>query len=389
MPPHGGSTDRPSRGNFLFQKCSCAIRRGELGSRADNPLHSPTVRFTVLGPVRAWRDDAELELGPPKQRALLALLLTQAGQPVAVHAILDVLWGQDPPDSAVNVVHRHIGALRRMLEPNLTTRAASRRLIRGSGGYRIDLETDALDLLRFRALRDEARVHAEEGSPGKATEVLIEALGLWRGPTASGLAPQVRAHPVFTAVDREHLIVVKEAAQTALDAGPGLTERILVTLRAAAAHHPLDEVLQARLIVVLAATGHQAEALGVYQAVRNRLADELGLDPGPELRAAQQQVLRQTVPVGTLAPGHPVSRPEGNSPDTTDQANTADRPATKRGREIPPRTSPTTLRTRPRTLPRRRPPSCRPTCRPSPADARSWPGPTHCSRRMVIPRDRW
>jgi DNA-binding SARP family transcriptional activator/tetratricopeptide (TPR) repeat protein len=266
-----------------------------------------------LGPVRAWRDDAELELGPPKQRALLALLLTQAGQPVAVHEILDVLWGQEPPDSAVNVVHRHVGALRRMLEPGLRTSAASRRLVRGSGGYRLDLDNCALDLLRFRALRDEARGFAEGGAPEKATELLIEALGLWRGPTASGIAPQVRAHPVFAGVDREHLLAVKEAAGTALDAGPGLTERILITLRQAAAHHPLDEVLQARLIVVLAATGHQAEALGVYQEVRNRLADDLGLDPGPELRAAQQQVLRQTVPVAAVPTGE--ARPASRPPD--------------------------------------------------------------------------
>ncbi|WP_345943675.1 BTAD domain-containing putative transcriptional regulator, partial [Streptomyces sp. SID3212] len=256
------------------------------------------MRFSVLGPVRAWRHGTELELGPPKQRALLALLLTQAGQPVPVHEILDVLWGQDPPDSAVNVVHRHVGALRRLLEPDLPTRAASRRLVRGSGGYRLDVDPDAVDLLRFRALRDEARQASEAGDPAGATELLIEALGLWRGPTATGIPPQIQAHPVFAAVDREHLTVVKEAAERALETGPSLTGRVLITLRHAAAHHQLDEVLQARLIVVLAATGHQAEALGVYQAVRSRLADELGLDPGPELRAAQQQVLRQSVPAG-------------------------------------------------------------------------------------------
>ncbi|WP_243869928.1 AfsR/SARP family transcriptional regulator [Streptomyces liangshanensis] len=268
------------------------------------------MRFTVLGPVRAWRHGTELELGPPKQRALLALLLTQAGQPVAVHEILDVLWGQDPPDSAVNVVHRHVGALRRLLEPDLPTRTASRRLVRGSGGYRLDVEPDELDLLRFRALRDAAGQASEAGDPAGATELLIEALGLWRGPTATGVPPRTQAHPVFAAVDREHLAVVKEAAERALETGPGLTGRVLITLRHAAAHHQLDEVLQARLIVVLAATGHQAEALGVYQAVRSRLADELGLDPGPELRAAQQQVLRQSVPAAApaAAPAGPRAR---------------------------------------------------------------------------------
>ncbi|MDX3854577.1 AfsR/SARP family transcriptional regulator [Streptomyces sp. AK02-01A] len=249
------------------------------------------MRFTVLGPVRAWRQGTELDLGPPKRRALLALLLTQPGRPVAMHEIVDVLWGQDPPGSAVNVVHRHVGALRRLLEPDLPAGAASRTVVRGSGGYRLDVEADAVDLLRFRATREAGRRAARDGQPARATELLVEAMNLWRGPTAAGIAPQVRAHPVFEAVDREHLSIVKEAAETALEAGSGLTDRVLITLRQAAAHHPLDEVLQARLIVVLAATGHQAEALTVYQSVRSRLADELGLDPGPELREAQRQVL--------------------------------------------------------------------------------------------------
>ncbi|MDQ0786701.1 BTAD domain-containing putative transcriptional regulator [Streptomyces sp. B3I8] len=253
------------------------------------------LKFAVLGPVRAWRDDAELTLGSPKQRALLALLLTQANQPVPVHEIVDVLWGQGPPDSAVNVVQRHIGQLRRLLEPDLPVRGTSRWLVRGSGGYRLEADTADLDLLRFRALRQRARQAANEGEPAEAAELLIEALQLWRGPTASGVTPEIRSHPNFAAVDGEHLAAVKEAAQRTLEAGPDVGVRVLTTLRQAAANHPLDEVLQARLIQVLAATGHQAEALDVYQTVRARLVDDLGLDAGPELLSAQQQVLQQTV----------------------------------------------------------------------------------------------
>ena len=164
-------------------------------------------RFAVLGPVRAWRGDTELALGPPKQRALLALLLTEAGHPVAVHEIVDALWGQDPPDSAVNVVQRHVGALRRLLEPELPAGGQSRWLLRGSGGYRLEVAPDDLDLLRFRALRQRA---AQDGQPPTATGLLIEALALWRGPAASGIAPEVRSHPAFTALDGEHLAAVKE-----------------------------------------------------------------------------------------------------------------------------------------------------------------------------------
>ncbi|MET7570241.1 BTAD domain-containing putative transcriptional regulator [Streptomyces sp. NPDC005492] len=270
-------------------------------------------RFAVLGPVRAWRDDTELALGPPQQRALLALLLTQAGHPVAVHEIVDALWGQDPPDSAVNVVQRHVGALRRLLEPDLPAGGRSRWLVRGSGGYRLEVAPDDLDLLRFRALRQRA---AQEGQPSTATGLLIEALALWRGPAASGIAAEVRSHPAFAALDDEHLAAVKEAAELALEAGPGLGARVLVTLRQAAAQHPLDEGLQSGLILVLAATGHQAEALDVHRAVRARLADELGVRPGPELQAALQRVLGPAHAPRAVTPAadaRPVEGAEGNA----------------------------------------------------------------------------
>ncbi|GAB7110122.1 BTAD domain-containing putative transcriptional regulator [Streptomyces phaeofaciens JCM 4814] len=284
-------------------------------------------RFTVLGPLRAWRGEIEFVLGPPKQRALLAFLLTQPGHPVAVHEIVDVLWGQNPPDSAVNVVHRHIGALRRCLEPELPARGTSRWLLRGSGGYRFEAGPDSLDLLRFRQLRERA---GEALRPADATELLVEALNLWRGPAASGIPAEVRAHPAFGVVDGEHLATVKEAADLALEAGRELGSRVLVPLRQAAAHHPLDEALQARLILTLAATGHQAEALDVYGAVRSRLDEDLGVRPGPELQTAQRRVLtRAYVPGrdqvagdatgsagGTTEAGRrtPAAEPEGLTP---------------------------------------------------------------------------
>ncbi|MEU5297289.1 AfsR/SARP family transcriptional regulator [Streptomyces umbrinus] len=248
-------------------------------------------RFTVLGPLRAWRGGIELELGPPKQRALLAFLLAQPNHPVGTHEIVDALWRQNPPDSAVNVVHRHIGALRRLFEPDMPSRGTSRWLVRASGGYRLDADLESLDLLRFRHLRERA---SGTGEPAEATELLVEALTLWRGPTASGIAPDVRAHPAFGAVDGEHLAAVKHAAERALETGREPRARVLVTLRKAAALYMLDEELQARLILMLAATGHQAEALEVYRTVRARLADDLGVQPGPELQAARRRVLAQT-----------------------------------------------------------------------------------------------
>ncbi|MFF3333932.1 BTAD domain-containing putative transcriptional regulator [Streptomyces sp. NPDC002888] len=250
------------------------------------------VRFAVLGPVRVWRAGAELELGRPQERALLALLLVRAGQPVAVSEIVDVLWGRRPPDSAVNVVRRHVGSLRRLLEPGLPTRATGHWLLRGGGGYRLATDGDSLDLLRFRALRDEAQRAASDGAPARAVELLTEALSLWQGPVASQIPAQARAHAAFGSLDDERLAAVKESADVALRAG--VPDVALPRLREAAVNCPLDEPLLARLILALAATGRGTEALRTYEAVSARLADELGIDPGPELRDAHRTVLGDT-----------------------------------------------------------------------------------------------
>ncbi|MER5193658.1 AfsR/SARP family transcriptional regulator [Streptomyces sp. NPDC002755] len=246
------------------------------------------VRFAVLGTVRVFRGDAELELGGPQERAFLALLLVGAGRPVAVGEIVDVLWGADPPRSAVNVVRRHVGSLRRLLEPGLAARAEGRWLVRDAGGYRLVTDGDSSDLLRFRALREEGRRIAER-SPAQALELLTEALSLWRGPLAAGLPAQALAHPAFDVVDRERPAAVRQAADAALRAGR--PEAVLPELRQAAARHPLDEPLQAGLLLALAAAGHRSEALAAYEAVRMRLAEELGIDPGAELRDARDAVL--------------------------------------------------------------------------------------------------
>ncbi|WP_128381479.1 BTAD domain-containing putative transcriptional regulator [Streptomyces cavernae] len=246
--------------------------------------------FAVLGPVRVRREDTELPLGGPQERALLALLLARAGEPVAVGEIVTVLWGRRPPTSAVNVIRRHVGSLRRLLEPGLPTRAVGRWLLRDAGGYRLAVDGACLDLLRFRLLRDTARRAAAEASPARVVELLTEALALWRGPVASGVPEEVRERAGFGSVDRERLAAVREAADAALQVG--LPEAVLPELQEAAVRSPLDEPVLARLILALAATGRRSEALSTYRAVCSRLADELGIDPSPELRDAHQATLR-------------------------------------------------------------------------------------------------
>ncbi|MGW0843796.1 AfsR/SARP family transcriptional regulator [Streptomyces sp. NPDC002787] len=257
------------------------------------------VRFAVLGSVRVWRAGVEATLGRPQERALLGLLLVRAGRPVAVSEIVDVLWGRRPPASAVNVIRRHIGSVRRRLEPGLPNRAVGRWLIRDAGGYRLLVDADCLDLLRFRALRDEARRVGADASPTRVVELLMEALDLWRGPVGAGIPPEVRERAGFGAVDRERVAAVREVADAALRAGTAAV--VLPALREAAANHPLDEPLLARLIRALAATGHEAEALSAYRAACARLADELGIDPGAELREAAGGLVLRRAGVGARA----------------------------------------------------------------------------------------
>ncbi|GIH20451.1 BTAD domain-containing putative transcriptional regulator [Rugosimonospora africana] len=264
------------------------------------------MRFTVLGPVRAWRGAQEIDLGAPQQRALLALLLVRAGRPVSLSDVVDVLWGADPPSTAVNVVHRHVGVLRRLLEPDLPVRSAGRWLVRSAGGYRLDTDADAVDLLRFRELSQQAR-QAVDADAGRAAALFAEALELWHGVCAAGIDADARAHPVFMAVEREFLATAREAAGAGVRAGQ--VHRLLPALQEAAVRAPLDEPLQAGLVLALAAAGQQAEALAVYQRVREQLTDELGIDPGAELAAAHATVLRRDTVRAAARPPEPVQRP--------------------------------------------------------------------------------
>ncbi|GLY02292.1 BTAD domain-containing putative transcriptional regulator [Actinoplanes sp. NBRC 101535] len=241
------------------------------------------VWFSVLGPVQAWRDGREIDLGAPQQRALLALLLVNAGRPVSLADIVDAMWGECPPDSAVNSVHRNIGTLRRILEPGLAVRDVGRWLVRSAGGYRMDVDAGTLDLLRFRVLADRAR----QEEPWAAARLLAEALLLWRG----GMDVEWSRHAVSVALDREYLATARCAADAAL-AGDAADE-VLPALEQAARRGLLDEALQARLVLLLAAAGRQADALEAFGRVRERLSEDLGISPGPELVAARDAVLRR------------------------------------------------------------------------------------------------
>ncbi|MEU8001181.1 BTAD domain-containing putative transcriptional regulator [Catellatospora sp. NPDC049111] len=269
--------------------------------------------FSVLGSIRIHRAGAELTLGTRQQRLVLALLLARAGAPVAVAELVDLLWDEQAPASAVNVVHRHIGELRRLLEPGLPTRSTGRHILRELSGYRLRVDEQSLDLLRFRALSRSARRSLQDGDPESALRHGLDGLALWRGRCAAGLEPASRRHPVFLAVEAERAQTVREAADAAERCGR--LGEVLAPLRLAAELHPLDESLQSRLLLALAADGRQAEAVEVYRVVRRRLADDLGVEPGEELREAYDRLLHQRTPPVPAGPSSALPRPAQLPPD--------------------------------------------------------------------------
>lgn len=230
--------------------------------------------FTVLGPVTAARDGHPVELGPPQQRAVLALLLAKAGKPAGQSELIDLVWGDHAPTSAADLVHRYVGALRRALEPGLTTRGQGELLTRQAGGYELHVAPEACDLSRFRALVARASMSA-------GLDEYVTALELVRGRCAAELG---RPHPVFAEVDHEIADAARAAADRALDLGR--PEALLDGVRRIAGWMPLDEALHVRLMRLLVAMGRPGAAEDVYRDIAQRLVDQLGIDPGKELRAA-------------------------------------------------------------------------------------------------------
>ena len=267
-----------------------------------------TVHFFLLGPVRVRRGQSELDAGPSQQRAILALLLVRANQLVSIDDLIDLLWGQNPPASAVNVIHKYIGAIRRLLEPDLQARTSGRWLTRHGGAYRLAADEGTSDLIAFRHMVEDARSARAGNRPADALDLLLKALSLRRGACGAGAELNGRQREYFTAVDQAYAVAVADAADAALACGQPL--RILPLVRQVASDDPLNESLQARLVLLLAATGQQALALSHYQAVRERLSDELGVDPGNEMRTAHGQVLRQELTAADIQT-IPISSPPG------------------------------------------------------------------------------
>ncbi|MFI0774015.1 BTAD domain-containing putative transcriptional regulator [Streptomyces sp. NPDC021212] len=272
--------------------------RSVLSGGDDRPTDDVSLRLQILGPLRAWRGGVELDAGPRQQAYLLALLLARAGRPVSITELIDLMWADDVPASALNIIHKYVGALRRLLEPGLPARGTGSYLHRRGNGYLFTAGLGMLDLVTFRECVARAKTALAQRHHDAAFDNYVEALGLWHGPAGDGLTHGPTAIPIFTALDAEWYDACAAAAELAVSlARP---ERVLPALHLAASLAPLHEPVQAGLISTLAAAGQQAEALSLFSAVRARLTEELGIDPGPALQAAHRRVLMPTPPSATV-----------------------------------------------------------------------------------------
>jgi DNA-binding SARP family transcriptional activator/DNA-binding XRE family transcriptional regulator len=261
------------------------------GQRAGGLARPPArVRLEVLGPLAAWLDGAPVALGSGQHRAVLGLLALHAGASVHRDAIIDMLWGARPPDSAVTQVQGCVSRLRRLLDDAAAQNAGARLLVTTGGcRYRLDIASDQLDLELFSRLTREARDAAGQ-HPAHACRRYERALSLWRGDVLSDIGP-LQDHPAAAETARRRTeAVLAYADASARDGSPA---QALPHLRALCAREPLNEQAHARLMTALAASGQQAAALRIFSETRRRLSAELGIDPSPVLTRAQTQVLQQ------------------------------------------------------------------------------------------------
>ncbi|WP_457110893.1 BTAD domain-containing putative transcriptional regulator [Marmoricola sp. URHA0025 HA25] len=265
----------------------------------------------VLGPIEARLAGASVDLGTPKQRALVCALALSVGRPVAVDTIVDLLWGDDPPPGVAGTLQSYVSGLRRVLEPQRERRRPAEVLVTVAPGYALRVEPGATDAGRFVAMVG-ARHRALAGAPltgrtrlDRATltetvESLDEALGLWRGRPYAELDDAPDAAAERARLDDLRLVALEDRAVAALALGHHAT--VAAELEALTAAHPLRERMWGLRAVALARSGRQADALEALSAVRNVLADELGLEPGIELRELQGAILRQDPALAWVEP---------------------------------------------------------------------------------------
>jgi DNA-binding SARP family transcriptional activator/Flp pilus assembly protein TadD len=248
----------------------------------------PLVRVAVLGPVRAWRGETELELGAPQRRAVLGLLAARANQAVSRDELIDGIWGDELPARSVNALHVHISRLRAALDPGRAHRAAGQVLQASGRGYLLRLAPGQLDAELFAGRLAAARESRRAGDPAGAAAAFESALRLWQGVALDGI-PGPWAEIVRAGLGEQRLTATEEHIELLLELGRA--SEAVGQLTELVRQHPLRERFSGQLMLALYRCGRQAEALTAFADARRVLVRELGIEPGQELRALHARIL--------------------------------------------------------------------------------------------------
>lgn len=237
------------------------------------------LEFRILGPLEVWDDGGERPLGGTKQRAVLAILLLDAGRVVSTDRLIDLLWGERPPATAATSLQNFVSQLRKTLGTEVVRTTAP--------GYRLEIAPEQIDLERFRRIVEAAKSRPPEE---RAAELRL-ALDLWRGPALADLAFESFAEQEASRLDELRLAALEDRISADLECGryAELIGEIESLVRA----YPLRERLRGQLMLALYRSGRQAEALAVYQETRRLLVEELGIEPSAALQQLHGSILRQ------------------------------------------------------------------------------------------------
>jgi DNA-binding SARP family transcriptional activator len=243
--------------------------------------------FRVLGPLEAEVDGVTVTPTAAKERTLLAILVMSGGRVIAADRLVEELWPQLPADRGRRVLHVRIAALRKLLK-----RAGAEGLIQSAGsGYRLAIDPATVDAGRFEALTERARDHSAAGEPAEAAASLREALALWRGEPLAGIDDCLLLEAEVARLRDARIGAIEDRIEA--DLACGRHHAVVSELEGLLAANPLRERLWGQRVLALYRCGRQAEALRACSAVRRHLAEELGVEPGPALRAMEQAVLEQ------------------------------------------------------------------------------------------------
>ena len=241
------------------------------------------MQFRILGPIEAVLDSGPAALGAPKQRGLLALLLVNRRRVVTAEQLIDGLWGEDPPASALQSLQVYVHGLRRAL--------GAERIETAGRGYRVVVEEDELDLDRFERALERGRAALEAGRADDALDDLREALSVWRGSALADLPEETRRAAEAERLDELRLTALELRIDAEL--ASGRHDAVVAELETLTAEQPYHERFLQQRMLALYRSGRQAEALEVYRSAREVLAEDLGLDPSPALQKLERAILRQ------------------------------------------------------------------------------------------------